>query len=179
MASTQGVLFPIIFFYINPSIRKKWQQLIAKQCCRFCLLEDDPDKLPRQSESNESNEIEETVEPGESTSNNTDSMFVLEDSFNVLFFQSSNSSNTIITNSSVEMPSFAASPSSIRPIGRSSLSQEVEMNTVVAREPEAGKKKAELQEKSGVESMDSIYYNTSRSYSGKQEPLLESKRFFC
>ena len=109
MASTQGVLFPIIFFYINPSIRKKWQQLIAKQCCRFCLLEDDPDKLPRQSESNE---IEETVEPGESTSNNTDSMFVLEDSFNVLFFQSSNSSNTIITNSSVEMPSFSASPSS-------------------------------------------------------------------
>ena len=36
IAAMQGILFPAIFFYINPTVRKKWQVLLSAQYHRFC-----------------------------------------------------------------------------------------------------------------------------------------------
>lgn len=175
MSASQGFLFPIIFFYINPSIRKKWKLLLTKRCCcRFCLRGGDPD---RQSESPD---MQESLDISDGT-NTTESMFVLEDSFNTLFFQSINSNSSIATGSgtgtgsSVEMPSLAASsPSISRPIARSSLTQ-LDANTAVGREAEVEQGRAESRVRSRVMSVDSIYYNSNTNYSvqtwDKKTPL--------
>eukprot|EP01036_Dinobryon_divergens_P027968 gene27968-36837_t len=162
MSASQGFLFPIIFFYINPSIRKKWKLLLARRCCRFCLRGGDPD---RQSESPD---MHESLDISDGT-NTTESMYVLEDSFNSLFFQSiSSNSNSIATGSgsgsSVEMPSLAASPSVSRPIARSSLPQ-LDANKAGGRGSEAEQGRAESRVRSRVMTVDSIYYNSNTNYS--------------
>lgn len=36
MAASQGILYPIVFFYVNPSIRKKWHNLLLELYLRYC-----------------------------------------------------------------------------------------------------------------------------------------------
>ena len=106
MAALQGTLSPMIFFYINPSVRAKWYHLFGQQFRKIrnliCRKSDNDSNNNSNSSISNGNIYDSygdgsvciTAPTGSEMVSRTDSMYVLEESFSVIIMQEQRSSTT-------------------------------------------------------------------------------------